>query len=155
MNPSDFLSVNANISVAIIGFSSVIVALSKEPLSQWSKLDRFNFRLLIQVAAVTTFFSILPLILLNVFDEQIAWKYGLILYGTFHILDVTTFVIKVPQKLPTLTKVTTIIGFSIAITQLFTGFFGDIWLHQLLYYTGLLWQLAISFMGFAFLINSR
>lgn len=52
----------AEIAVAIAGFSAIIVALRKNPIRKWHESDRFNFRMLLQVAALKIFFSILPFV---------------------------------------------------------------------------------------------
>ena len=78
MESGDILTTIAEIAIAIAGFSSVIVALSPKPISQWSPIERFNFRILLQVAAVTVFFSLIPLVLHRALSFDLAWRVALI-----------------------------------------------------------------------------
>ena len=72
MESGNILTTIAEIAIAIDGFSSVIVALSPKPFSEWNPIDRFNFRVLLQVAAVTVFFSLFPLVLHRALSFDIA-----------------------------------------------------------------------------------
>jgi len=152
MESGDILTTIAEIAIAIAGFSSVIVALSPKPISQWSPIERFNFRILLQVAAVTVFFSLIPLVLHRTLSFDIAWRVALIFYGVVHLADVSSFLFRFPDHMPTVPKITSIIGLSIAMSQLVIGVANVTGLIELIYLIGLLWQLAISFMGFALLI---
>lgn len=156
MESGNILTTIAEIAIAIAGFSSVIVALSPKPFSEWNPIDRFNFRILLQVAAVTVFFALFPLVLHRALSIDVAWRAALIVYGVVHLIDVSSFLFRFPDHLPTIPKITSIIGLSIAILQLAIGAANLTGLIELMYLVGLLWQLAISFMGFALLIyNAR
>lgn len=118
MESGDILTTIAEIAIAIAGFSSVIVALSPKPISEWSPIERFNFRVLLQVAAVTVFFSLIPLVLHRALSFDLAWRVALIFYGVVHLADVSSFLFRFPDHVPTVPKITSIIGLSIAISQL-------------------------------------
>ncbi len=152
MESNDILTTIAEVAIAIAGFSSIIVALSPRPIGEWSPVERFNFRALLQVAAVVVFFSLIPLVIHRFLSFDVAWRVALLLYGVVHLADVSTFLFRFPEHLPTVPKITSVIGFSIAVSQLVIGVFGTINLVELIYLVSLLWQLGISFMGFALLI---
>jgi hypothetical protein len=68
----------AEIAIALVGFSAVVVVLNPSPIRNWSVSERFNFRILVQVGGVVVLFSILPFGTNLVFDDYHAWKYALL-----------------------------------------------------------------------------
>ena len=58
--------------------------------------QRLNLRILLQVSAVAIFFSIFPLVLERLIAQPDSWRIALWVYGTFHVIDVLTFIIGRP-----------------------------------------------------------
>jgi hypothetical protein len=142
----------AQLAVTLAGFSAVIVALRPKPISEWKPFDRFNFRILIQVAAVTTFFSIFPFAALAIFEPQQAWKLSLLAYGVFHLIDLISFSLKFPIELGRANRIAVGIGFVVAVLQIGIGFLGSPAAVQVMYLSALVWQLGVACFGFVLLI---
>ena len=142
----------AQLAVTLAGFSAVIVALRPKPIRQWAPLDRLNFRILIQVAAVTTLFSLFPFGALAILDPPLAWKVSLLVYGVFHLADVATFTLNYPPDARKVNRVAGGIGIVVAALQIGVGLLGTEAAMQLMYFAALVWHLGISCLGFALLI---
>jgi hypothetical protein len=142
----------AEIAVAIAGFSAIVVVLRKRPIRDWHAYDRFNFRMLLQVAALTIIFSIFPFGALAIVDSPVAWKISLLTYGFVHLLDVSSFIVFYPHKWNIVNKIAASIGVLIALAQIGSGFFASEGAMQVVYLMTLVWHLAISSLGFVLLV---
>jgi len=142
----------AQLAVTLAGFSAVIVALRPKPIRQWAPLDRLNFRILIQVAAVTTFFSLFPFGALAILEPPLAWKISLMAYGIYHLADVASFAFNFPPDVRRVNRIATGIGFVVAALQVGAGLLGTEATMQLIYLVALVWHLGVSCLGFALLI---
>ena len=142
----------AQLAVTLAGFSAVIVALRPKPIRQWAPLDRLNFRILIQVTAVTTLFSLFPFGALAIFEPPLAWKVSLLVYGAFHLVDVSSFAFNFPPDARRVNRIAAGIGLVVAALQIGCGLLGTEAAMQLMYLVALVWHLGISCLGFALLI---
>jgi len=142
----------AEIAVAIAGFSAVVVVLRKKPIREWHAYDRFNLRMLLQVAALTIFFSILPFGALAVLDSPVAWKVSLLVYGFVHLLDVSSFIVFYPHEWKRVNRFAAGVGVLIALVQIASGLFAAEGAIQVIYLMALVWHLAISSLGFVSLV---
>jgi hypothetical protein len=142
----------AQLALTLAGFSAVIVALRPKPIRQWASLDRLNFRILIQVAAVATFFSLFPFAVLVVLEPPLAWKVSLLVYGVYHLVDVGSFAFNFPPDVRRVNRISTGIGFVVATLQVGFGLLGTEATMQLMYLVALVWHLGVSCLGFALLI---
>lgn len=151
---ADTLTAISNISIAIAGFSGVVVALTGRSAESFEAVERLNFRILLQVSALALLFSILPLILHRAFEPALAWRISMILYGVVHFADAGFFAWKTRS---TETKsyvqyAAPIIGICIALSQITTALLAPIIVVELLYLFVLVWHLAIAGMGFMNLV---
>ena len=73
---------------------------------------------MVQVGGIVVVFSILPFGTVLVFDEHLAWKYALLAYGIFHVVDLTTFVIKFPKDVTSINRVMPYFGYVVILIQL-------------------------------------
>lgn len=151
----ELLTTIAQIAITIAALAGVVVALSPRPLAQWSDLERYNFRVLLQVSAVTILFALLPLVLARSLAEAAVWRWGLLAYGVAHLLDVGSFMLARADSMSTVTRVTTGLGVSIALLQVGLASFGPAATHETMYLVALIWQLGISYMGFTLLLYAR
>jgi len=142
----------AELAVSLAGFSAVIVALRPQPIASWSAFDRFNFRMLLQVAALTIFFSIFPFGTLTLLDDPLAWQAAALAYGFVHLADLASFVLNMPPAARRLNRIATRIGFVIAIAQIALAFLGTTSAIQTMYLATLVWHLGISCLGFVSLV---
>jgi hypothetical protein len=60
MQGSDVLTVIAEISVALVGFSGIVVALRQAGLDSWPDHERLRFRNMLEIATYSVLFSLLP-----------------------------------------------------------------------------------------------
>lgn len=127
-------------------------ALSNRHLQHWTDVARFNFRVLLQVSAIAIFFALLPLVLMQLWQEPIAWRVALLVYGIVHVADIGSFVIKLPSGVPGLVKVNITIGLIVAGSQIFVASAPLSRYVVFIYTVALLWQLYIAFLGFAMLL---
>ncbi len=72
MESSEIITSIAEIAIALVGFSAIVVVLNPKPIREWHHSDRFNFRVLVQLAAVVVVFAILPFGMHLIFDEFLA-----------------------------------------------------------------------------------
>ena len=152
MDLSDIITTIAEIAVALIGFSAVVVALNPNPIRDWSVSERFNFRILVQVGAIVVVFSVLPFGTHQVFDEYLAWRYALLAYGIFHVVDLTTFVFKFPKNVTSINKAMPYFGYVVILAQLSVPFFGGIAAIKVTYLASLVFHLVVGFFAFVVLI---
>jgi hypothetical protein len=152
MDLGNIITTIAEIAIALIGFSAIVVVLNPKPIRDWSVSERFNFRVLVQVGAIVALFSILPFGTNLVFDEYLAWKYALLTYGIFHVVDLTTFVIKFPKDVTSVNRAMPYFGYVIILIQLSVSFFGSIDAVKATYLASLVFHLVVSFIAFVVLV---
>jgi len=152
MQTSDLLLTVAQIAIGLAGFSAIIVTLNPKPIREWDATDRLNLRVLVQVSFVVLFFSLLPMILVIPFGVEDSWFYGLWLYGLYHIVDVTSFLVAMTKETATIFRVTAYVGFCVAVSQLGVALLGTAVLRETAYVATLVWQLYVVFMGFVLLL---
>jgi MFS family permease len=152
VSAQDYLITIAQIAIAIAGFSSIVEALSTRHMNHWTDEERYKFRLLLQVSAVAMFFALLPMILVQVLEESIAWRVSLLIYGVVHLMDIGSFIIKLPAGVPSFVKATIAVGLTIVFSQLFIAITNQSSLMIFIYLVALAWQIFIAFLGFAMLL---
>jgi len=142
----------SEVAVAVAGFSAVVVTLNAKPVRDWDETDRLNLRLLIQVAFVTIFFSLLPSILSVSLEIDAVWRYGLWAYGGVHLLDVTSFLLGTTRGTPTIFRMTAGCGVIVALAQLAIAWGGSSAARETTYLASLVWHLYVTFMAFVLLL---
>ena len=152
MESSDIIITIAQLALALAGFSGVIVSLNPIPIREWDSLSRLNFRILLQVAAVATFFAILPFPIHNLAGADLAWKISLLIYGVYHVFDVSSFYFKLPKDALPINRKLSYLGFAVAIMQILTGIFGKPSWIESMYIVSLIFHLSVSFIGFILLV---
>jgi len=152
MSAQDYLITVAQIAIAIAGFSSIVEALSARHIQHWTDVERYKFRILLQVSAMAMFFALLPMILMQLWDESVAWRVALLVYGVVHLADIGSFMLKFPSGMPGFIKITIVIGLTIACSQLYIAIARQGNLMIFIYQLALAWQLFIAFSGFAMLL---
>lgn len=65
MQPSDALSIVAQVAVTLAGFAGIVVVFRPESVHQWSALDKFRLRLLLTNSALPLGFSLFGMLLLT------------------------------------------------------------------------------------------
>ncbi len=152
MELGDIITTIAEIAIALIGFSAIVVVLNPNPIRDWSVSERFNFRILVQVGGIVVVFSILPFGTNLILDEHLAWKYALLAYGIFHIVDLTTFVIKFPTDVTSINRSLPYFGYVVILIQISVPFFGNTEAIKVTYLASLVFHLVISFIAFVILV---
>ncbi len=152
LRSNDILVLVAELAVAVAGFSSVVVALGPRPVSDWSRGERRNLRILLQVSALAILFSLFPLILDRAIDTSAFWNVALAVYGIAHVVDTSTFLLR---PVAGESQIPPSIGFTLAIFSIGVAVFGSATFAEVTYLCVLVWHLAIAGMGFAFLVFRR
>ncbi len=95
MLPSDFFLTIAEVSLGLVGFSAVVVAIGQVRGVERSKFQRFTARILIEFGFACLFLSLLPLLLelLGVSSARL-WQLCCAGLGVFLITYVTTYVFR-------------------------------------------------------------
>ena len=152
MDTASLLLSVSQLGVGLAGFSAVIVTLNPRPIKEWDTTDRLNLRVLVQVSFVVLFFSLFPLVLgISLSDEKV-WLYGLWLYGVLHLIDVSSFLLKMTPETPAIFRFTAYGGVAVAIVQIAIAWLGDSNTRELTYVATLVWHLYVVFMGFVMLL---
>lgn len=60
MNPGDLLIVLAEVSIAFVGFASIVAVLQANRTRPWSKQDRFMFRAMVEAGILNFFTCVFP-----------------------------------------------------------------------------------------------
>lgn len=154
MESRDTVVLIAELAVAIAGFSAVVVAVESRSVRNWSEIQRFNLRILLQVSALAIFFSIFPLIFERVVAPPSSWRWALWLYGFVHLADVSSFLFRSPRNAPVAVKIPMFTGFSMALASLAVAAFGSLLAAEVVYLSMLVWHLAVAAFGFAMLVFS-
>jgi hypothetical protein len=154
MSSHDTLVLIAEVAMAIAGFSGVVVALNNRAVKNWTPFQRHNLRVLLQVSALTIFFSIFPLIFQRVVDGPNSWNWALGVYAVVHTIDVSTFIRSLDKKLPTANRLLPYAGLSLAIVSILVASLAAPLVAEVLYLCNLVWHLGVAAMGFAFLVMS-
>lgn len=82
MQASDTLTALAEVSVAFAGFSGIVTAFRRRSPGEWSDLDRFRFRFMVEFSLATLLLSLLPLILAEMgLAEARAWSVASLVLG--------------------------------------------------------------------------
>jgi len=74
VDSGNIITTIAEIAVTLIGFSAIVVVLNPQPFQDWGAIEKLNFRILLQIAGITTLFSILPFGTHVIFDHAEALK---------------------------------------------------------------------------------
>lgn len=152
MQSTDLTLTIAEISIAIAGFSAIVVMLNAMPIREWDDTDRLNLRLLVQVAIFTILMSLLPSVLNVSLSESNVWKYGLWAYGLIHLVDVSSFLFGMTKGTPNVFRNAALCGVLIAIAQVLTAWIGTPTAMETVYVATLVWHLCITFMAFILLL---
>jgi hypothetical protein len=152
MESHDALVLIAELAVAIAGFSSIVVALDSRAVRVWSPFRRHNLRVLLQVSALTIFLALFPLIFQRVVADPVGWKWALAVYGAVHAIDISSFIWRIPEDLPTANRVLLFVGLTAAVASLVVAYLGSPLVAEVFYLCSLVGHLSIAAMGFAFLV---
>ncbi len=152
MPTNDILVLVAELAVAIAGFSSVVVAIGRRPVADWSPGEQRNLRILLQVSGIAILFSLFPLILQRGIDTPAFWNLALAVYGFAHALDVSTFLFR---PIPGESQIPPAIGLTLALFSIAVAALGSATFAEVTYLSVLVWHLGIAGMGFVFLIFRR
>jgi len=152
VHSNDILVLVAELAVAIAGFSSVVVALGRRPVADWSRGEQRNLRILLQVSGIAILFSLFPLILQRGIDTPAFWNIALLVYGLAHAVDVSTFLFR---PIPGESQIPPIIGFALALLSVVVAALGSRTSAEVTYLCVLVWHLAVAGMGFAILVFRR
>lgn len=155
MESSDALAIIAQVAVAIAGFSSVVVALDSREIRSWSRFQRHNLRVLLQVSGLTILFAIFPLVFFRAVEAPSAWKWALAVYAVAHLFDAGSFIRGMPRDLPTLNRVLPFVGVTLAVACLAVSWRGQPRTCEVFYLSQLLWHVGVSAMGFALLVTGE
>ena len=97
-------------------------------------------------------FTVLPFGTHLVLDEHLAWKYALLAYCIFHVVDLTTFVINFPKDVTSVNRMMPYFGYAVILFQLTVPFFGSLGAIKVAYLASLMFHLEISFIAFVMLV---
>ena len=152
METSEVIITIAQLAFAVAGLSGVIIALRPQPIKEWTLDDKTSFRIIIQVSLLLVFFSIFPFGMHILFDEDLAWKISLLIYGSVHLLDVISFSIVSLNRKKVRASVMLPPGFVIAFIQIMCGVYGSPEWVEFTYLAVLVWHLFVSIAGFVLLL---
>lgn len=142
----------AEIAITLVGFSAIVVVLNPQPFRDWGRVEKLNFRILIQVSAIAIIFSILPFATHTLFEPNRAWNYALLIYGFLHLVDILSFLPKFPKGAPKTNLVLAGAGGLVVLAQLSVGFIGTSKIIQVTYLASLTWHLFVAFIAFINLV---
>jgi hypothetical protein len=146
---SEFFALTAQLAVAIAGFSGVVVALESRDVRSWDPLRRRDLRVLLQLSALALLFSLGPLAAYRLVDQASFWKWALGFYGLAHLLDVSTFLFRQPERART---GPVYVGVAFALAQIILATAGANSTAETGYMVSLIWHLGGATMGFVFLV---
>ena len=152
MPSNDILVLVAELAVAIAGFSSVVVALGRRPVADWSRGEQRNLRILLQVSGIAILFSLFPLILQRAIDTPVFWNIALSVYGFAHAVDVSTFLFR---PVPGESQIPPAIGFGLALLSIGVAALGSDTFAEVPNENAEIGHLGVAAMGFAVLIFRR
>lgn len=82
MQATQALAVLAHASVAFAGFSGIVAAFRRRDLPEWSPLERFRFRFMVEFSLATLALSLVPLFLDELgLSEAAVWRASSVLLG--------------------------------------------------------------------------
>lgn len=82
MQAAEALAVLAEVSVAFAGFSGIVTAFRRRDLGEWSRLERFRFRFMVEFSLATLALSLLPLFLAELgLSESHVWSASSVVLG--------------------------------------------------------------------------
>jgi hypothetical protein len=149
---SETLATIAEIAVAIAGFSTIFVGLSGRGARAWTRLEALNLRILLQVSALAVLFSLVPMVADRALEPSQVWVVSGALYGVGHLVDVSSFVFRMPIEASPINRGTGYAGFGIALVQIASVVFGSASTVEWIYLSVLIWHLAVAATGFGVLI---
>ncbi len=90
MNWESALAGGIEVSIAIAGFAGVVAAFNRREDGTWTATDQLLLEMLLTGSAISCAFSFLPFVLLDVLDENVAWRTGSALQ-VFWIFGISIF----------------------------------------------------------------
>jgi hypothetical protein len=79
---AESLAVLAEVSVAFAGFSGIVTAFRRRSPGEWSELDRFRFRFMVEFSLATLALSLIPFFLSELgFSESRVWEVSSLILG--------------------------------------------------------------------------
>jgi len=152
METTDIITTLAEIAIALVGFSAIVVVLNPRPIRDWAESDQFNFRILVQLSAIVVVFCILPFGTHILLDDDQAWKSALLIYGIVHVIDLLSFIIRFAKHVPRANRILPFLGMIVAVSQIIVAMLAGPKLVELTYLVALVWHLFVAFISFVILV---
>jgi hypothetical protein len=156
----DIFNVLAEISIAFVGFSAIVVVLQQQGGKSNTEFQRFGSKIIIEIGFSCVFFSLLPTIIL-LFDRTSAhvWQISTALFGLFLIVYWSLYMLrrspvtKTGRVSPISTwfrvGLTWLFGLSLLLASVGLTFVNAI----ALYTTALVWQIGLGAIIFLIIIT--
>ena len=162
VEPTEILGTAAQVSVTLAGFAGVVVVFGTAAVHEWSPVDKFRLRLMLQSSSLALALCMVALLLLAAeLDPAQAWRSGSALIVALQlpglVAGVRTFRQLEPDELArtgassTVFYVSTIIGFAIIVLQVANVYLARFWLFLL----AIVASILISLLQFVRLILAR
>ena len=91
----DFLLGIASISIALIGFSGVVIALGRRGQGKWTPSEMLQLRTLVEPSIVSLLGAFVPILLgLLILNADVLWKTSNTILVALHLAGFFTFVIR-------------------------------------------------------------
>jgi len=95
MKAAEALAALAEVSVAFAGFSGIVTAFRRRNPGEWSGLDRFRFRFMIEFSLATLALSLLPFFVSELgVSESRVWSFSSLILGVGALLYLTRSLIR-------------------------------------------------------------
>lgn len=147
----------AQLSLAIIGFTGVVLVFGRRVESQWTGYERAQFYAMVVTPLTALFCSFIPgLLALEISSEQTIWRLSNLFLGTLHLINFIGFflVVKKTGTISSIHKITAFIGFLFIVSQFLAAALVLPWL-EMIFILGLLQQLAIGIQNFVLLLSVK
>lgn len=144
------------VAIGIAGFSGIVAAVGRRRAGPWNPVDRLLLRILLLSSGVAILFSFLPFTLIDLIDADLVWR-GLSAVLATWVLCIAIIRTRQGAELGVARQVGLrnpyVMTGAMAVFMLLVAnalWFGT----SSLYVVGVLWQVAIAFIAFVYLLLS-
>lgn len=153
MDTQSILTVVAEVSVALAGFTGVVAVLGNRRNHDWSPEERLQLRTLVETSLTALFASFAPSVLyLALTSEPAVWRSANLFLGMLHLANLVAFLRRATDARPTASqKGLLVVGVAMILAH-FLAASGLIPWYVLIFVVGLLQQIFIAALNFVLML---
>ena len=153
MDSQATLTVIAEVSVALAGFTGVVAVLGGRREHDWTPGERLQLRTLVETSLTAMFLSFFPSVLDEIMSSESAvWRVSNLCLGSIHLAFISRFLLRAKVAKPTAGQLALLSTGFAAILAHFLAFAGFLPWYVAIFILGLLQQVFVAAFNFVLLL---